>query len=289
MPVGPTTRRRQLAAELRRLRSQAGMTLEEAGTAGGTSRAALARYESPQGSSAPKWPIVDALCRAYQADDRDRAALVTLAKEAKVQGWWQSYADAVPEWIKPLVTLEDEATEELHWAPTYVPGILQTHGYATAVMRAAETRADDDAIARMVDFRLKRQEVLARATPPHLWVIMDEGVLHRRVGGPSVMREQLADLRQRAAKPHVTVQVLPFTAGAHGADSAGFVMLRGPEPSLDVVYIGIKTAALYLEKDTELTRHRVVFEELRAMALSPDSSVELIAAVGEQYARAAEE
>lgn len=278
--MGPTTRRRQLGAELRRLRDRRGLTLEVAGQAVGVSRATVNRYESNQGPV--KWIVVEALCRAYEASEGEREAIVALAKTAKVQGWWKSYSDAIPEWITPLLTLEDEAVEECHWANAYVPGLLQTRAYATAVIQAAEVRADGEAIQRMVDVRMKRQEVLARESPPHIWAIMDEAVVRRRVGGSAVMAEQLRHLCDSSMSPHVTLQLLTFEAGAHAADSTSFIILRGQETSLDVVHLSNLSGALYLEKGAELERHRVVFEYLRSQALSASDTTRLLGNLAEE-------
>ncbi|MDX3752422.1 helix-turn-helix transcriptional regulator [Streptomyces sp. AK08-02] len=283
--VGPTTRRRQLGAELKRLRDLEGLTLEVAGEAAGVSRATLNRYESNRGPV--KWLVVDALCRAYGTTDEERAALVSMAKSAKVQGWWKSYNDAIPGWITPLLTLEDEAVEECHWANTYVPGLLQTPDYATAVIQAAEVRAEAELIERMVSVRMKRQEVLKREAPPHVWAIMDEAVVRRRVGSPKVMAEQLEHLRAAATTPHVTLQILPFAAGAHAAESTSFIIIRGPEPSLDVVHLSNLSGALYLEKTAELERHRVVFEYLRSQALSTSDTSSLLAELTREFTAAA--
>lgn len=286
--MGPTTRRRQLGSELRRLRDRKGLTLEVAGQAVGVSRATVNRYESNQGPV--KWLVVEALCRAYEASEDEREAAVALAKAAKVQGWWKSYSDAIPECITPLLTLEDEAVEECHWANAYVPGLLQTRAYASAVIQAAEVRADEETVERMVDVRMKRQEVLKREAPPHLWAIMDEAVVRRCVGDTRVMAEQLRHLYTSSKSPYVTLQVLPFEAGAHAADSTGFIIIRGQEPSLDVVHLSNLSGALYLEKDAELERHRVVFEYLRSQALSTSDTSRMLRTLAEEFtARARKE
>jgi transcriptional regulator with XRE-family HTH domain len=285
MASGPTARRRQLGAELRRLRGS--RTLEEAGKAAGVSRMTIARYEGKTGPV--RWTVVDALCRFYGAPDDQREALVELAKTAKVVGWWKEYPDAIPDWITPLITLEDEAVEECHWAPTYVPGLLQTRAYAAAVIQSAEARAAAEDITRMVDVRMKRQDVLKRPTPLHVWAILDEAVIRRSVGGPAVMAEQLAHLHASAQAPTITVQVLPFSAGAHAAESNGFIILRGLEPDLDVVHLSNLSGALYLEKRADLERHRDVFNHLRSQALSAGESSEMIARAGDQFASAAPE
>lgn len=282
MTTGPTTRRRQLGVEMLRLRTRKGLTLEEAGVAVGISRATVNRYEAKTGPV--RWVLVEALCKAYDATDSEREAAVDLARNAKVQGWWKG--SGVPESITPLYLLEDEAAEEWIWANTYVPGLLQTRAYALAAHKASEIRATSEEIEAKADVRMKRQEVLEREAAPHLWVIMDESVLNRAVGGPEVMAEQLHHLAACAASPKITIQVLSFAAGAHTADTAGFIILKGADPSLDVVHIGILTGALYLEKPGELERHRMVFEYLRAQSLDATASEDLILQAAARFAAA---
>ncbi|WP_405808131.1 helix-turn-helix domain-containing protein [Streptomyces sp. NBC_00210] len=277
MAVGPTTRRRQLGADLRRLRERKGLTLEEAGALVGVSKATLSRYETKEGTV--KWPAVDALCREYGASDQERATLVELAKGAKIQGWWRSLADPIPDSMNLMLTLEDEVVREDHYSCMYVPGLLQTRAYAEAVHRASEMRCTDQEIAHMVDIRMKRQELLDREEPPHIWAVIDEAVIRRMVGGRGVMREQLEHLQAQAHQPQVTVQILPFAAGAHAAAVGSFVILGGPTPELDVVYVDIIGGGLFMEKPQELERYKLAFEYLRAQALDIDASAALLSRV----------
>ncbi|MEU2989166.1 helix-turn-helix transcriptional regulator [Streptomyces griseoincarnatus] len=274
MPVGPTTRRRQLGADLRRLRELAGLTLEEAGARVGISKATLSRYETKEG--VVKWPAVDALCREYGATDEERLALVELAKGARIQGWWRSLADPIPESMNLMLTLEDEVVREDHYACMYVPGLLQTRAYAEAVHRASEVRCEEREVQHMVDIRMKRQELLEREDPPHLWAVIDEAALRRRVGGREVMREQLTHLLTVAERSRITVQVLPFDRGAHAAAVGSFAVLRGQAPELDVVYVDLLGGGLFMEKPEELERYKLAFEYLSAQALDFESSTDLI-------------
>ncbi|MGW7197370.1 helix-turn-helix domain-containing protein [Streptomyces chryseus] len=280
MPVGPTTRRRQLGADLRRLRERKGLSLEEAGALVSISKATLSRYETKGGSV--KWPAVDALCRQYGASDEERQTLVELAKEAKVRGWWRSLADPIPESMNLMLTLEDEVLREDHYACMYVPGLLQTRAYAEAVHRASEMRCSEQEIAHMVDIRMKRQELLAKADPPHIWSVVDEAVLRRMVGGRDVMREQLRHLIEMAGRPHITVQILPFASGAHAAAVGSFVILGGQEPALDVVYVDIIGGGLFMEKPEELQRYKLAFQYLQAQALDLDASTALLNQASEE-------
>ncbi|MDN3251224.1 transcriptional regulator with XRE-family HTH domain [Streptomyces sp. DSM 42143] len=274
MAVGPTTRRRQLGADLRRLRERKGLTLEEAGARVGISKATLSRYETKEGTV--KWPAVDALCREYGATDEERSALVELAKGAKIQGWWRSLADPIPESMNLMLTLEDEVTREDHYACMYVPGLLQTRAYAEAVHRASEVQCEEREVQHMVDIRMKRQELLERADSPHIWCVIDEAAIRRQVGGRQVMRAQLEHLLAMSQRPQITVQVLPFARGAHAAAVGSFAILRGQAPELDVVYVDILGGGLFMEKPQELERYKLAFQYLSAQALDFESSTELI-------------
>ncbi|MGW5613803.1 helix-turn-helix domain-containing protein [Streptomyces sp. NPDC003877] len=274
MPERSTTRRRQLGATMRKLRSRTGMTLEEAGRLVGVSKATVSRYETTAGPV--KWLVIDALCREYGATDAERRAVVNLAKSAKEQGWWSSFADSLPESMNLLLTLEDEAVRENHFCCVYVPGLLQTRAYSTALQKANEVPLEAVEIERLVDIRMKRQEILARPKPLHLWAILDESVIRRVVGSPTVMREQLDRLLEANESPHITLQVLPFAKGAHAAALGSFVIIGGPEPALDVVYVDFHTGSLFLEKEEELERYRLAFEYLRAQALDMEASSVLI-------------
>ncbi|MFE0818251.1 helix-turn-helix domain-containing protein [Streptomyces sp. NPDC058807] len=274
MTVRATTRRRQLGAMLRKLRAGKGLTLEEAGRLVGVSKATVSRYETQAGPT--KWIVVDALCREYGATDAEREAVVRLAKDAKQQGWWSSFADSIPESMNLLLTLEDEAVRENHFSCVYVPGLLQTRAYSTALQRANEVPLSPDEIERLVDIRMKRQEILTRPKPLRLWAIIDESVIRRVVGSPQTMKEQLGRLLAANESPHTTLQVLPFAKGAHAAALGSFVMIGGAEPALDVVYVDFHTGSLFLEKDEELERYRLAFEYLRAQALDMEASSALI-------------
>ncbi|MFJ4426958.1 helix-turn-helix domain-containing protein [Streptomyces bobili] len=269
-----TTRRRQLGAMMRKLRARKGLTLEEAGGLVGVSKATVSRYETQAGPV--KWLVVDALCREYDATEAERRAVVAIAKDAKQQGWWSSFSDSMPESMNLLLTLEDEAVRENHCACVYVPGLLQTRAYSTALQKANEIPLETSEIDRLVDIRMKRQEILTRSKPLRMWAILDESVIRRVVGSPETMREQLDRLLEANESPHITLQVLPFARGAHGAALGSFVIIGGVEPTLDVVYVDFHTGSLFLEKEEELERYRLAFEYLQAQALDMEASSSLI-------------
>ncbi|MGW4030443.1 helix-turn-helix domain-containing protein [Streptomyces sp. NPDC004838] len=280
MSARTTTRRRQLGATMRKLRARTGMTLEEAGRLVGVSKATVSRYETQEGPV--KWPIVDALCREYGASEAERLAVVALAKDARQQGWWSSFADSIPETMNLLLTLEDEAVREDHFNCLYVPGLLQTRAYTEAVQNASDMRLPPDEIKRLVDIRMKRQEILRRPKPLHLWAILDESVIRRVVGSRSVMKEQLSHLLDANRSQDITLQVLPFSKGAHSAAMGSFVILGGAEPTLDVVYVDTHVGSLFMEKAEELDRYRLAFDYLRAQALDMTASSAVIERVREE-------
>ena len=219
---------------------------------------------------------MDALCREYGATEAECRAVVGLAKDAKQQGWWSSFADSIPESMNLLLTLEDGAVRESHFSCVDVPGLLQTRAYSTALQQANEVPLEQAEIERLVDIRMKRQEILTRPKPLHLWAILDESVIRRVVGSPQIMKEQLDRLLEAIESPHITLQVLPFSKGAHAVALGSFVTIGGTEPALDVVYVNFHTSSLFLEKDEELDRYRVAFEYLRAQALDMEASSAMI-------------
>ncbi|MEU3185866.1 helix-turn-helix transcriptional regulator [Streptomyces sp. NPDC006923] len=280
MSVRTTTRRRQLGAMMRKLRAGKGMTLEEAGRLVGVSKATVSRYETQEGPV--RWPIVDALCREYGASEAERNAVVALARDARQQGWWRAFASSIPADMSLLLTLEDEAVREDHFSCVYVPGLLQTRGYNTAIQQANEMRLAPDEVERLVNIRMKRQEILGRSRPPHFWAVLDESVIRRVVGSPHVMREQLTRLLEANESPHITLQILPFAKGAHAAALGSFVILGGVEPSLDVVYVDLHVGSVFMEKDEELDRYRLAFDYLRAHALGAAASSAMMQRVREE-------
>ncbi|WP_416974930.1 helix-turn-helix domain-containing protein [Streptomyces sp. 4F14] len=269
-----TTRRRQLGATMRKLRARKGFTLEEAGELVGVSKATVSRYETEAGPV--RWIIIEALCREYGTTEVERKAIVALAKDSKQQGWWRPYADSIPESMDLLLTLEDDAVRENHFSCVYAPGLLQTRAYSTALQVANEIQLAPDEIERLVDIRMKRQEILLRPKPPRMWAILDESAIRRVVGSPQVMREQLDRLLEASESSHITLQILPFSKGAHTAALGSFVIIGGIEPALDVVYVDLHTGSLFLEKDEELDRYRLAFEYLQAQALDMEASAAMI-------------
>jgi hypothetical protein len=206
--------------------------------------------------------VADLLTLYGVTDHEERAALLNLAREANTPGWWHAYSDILPAWLEPYVGLEAAASVIRTYQIQIIPGLLQTEGYARALIRQGSAASEEE-IARRSELRSSRQEVLRRPDSPQLWVVVDEGALRRPVGSREVVREQIKHLIEVADHPAVTLQILPFSAGAHSAMGGPFTILRFAEPDLaDVVYIEQLTSALYLDKPVEVDSYLEVMEQL---------------------------
>jgi transcriptional regulator with XRE-family HTH domain len=279
----PTVKRRRLAAELRRYREAASLTIDEVAERLEWSTAKISRIENARVGVLPR--DVKFLLRTYGLSDQDEAwdLLLTLARESRQRGWWQQYGEAVPDWFEVYVGLEAEAATIFAYDAEFVPGILQTEDYAWAVHQAQLVGATNGEIDRLVKVRMARQEILRSSDAPQLWLILNEAVIRRVVGNGSVMREQLERLIEASRMPSLTLQVIPFHAGAHAAMDGSFSLLGFPEPSdPQIVYIEYHTGSLYLEKPAEVGRYRLMFDHLRASALPVDASRSLMARVAEE-------
>lgn len=276
MTTIPTVRRRRLGAELRRLREAAGFTLDQSGEVLECTGSKVSRLEN--GRLPARLRDVRDLLDAYgEKDEGRRKALMDLAKSADRPGWWQTYSDVVSDPYADYISLEDDATSIRAYCPQIIHSLLQTEEYASAVVEAGRAWQTEDEIKKVVAVRMARQEVLSRENPPEVWAVLWEATLRQQVGSTAVMRAQLESLVETAKLTNVTVQVLPYSAGAHSAMDGGFSILAFPEPAdLDVVVLNSLTSTLYLERKDELRRHTAVFDHLRSAALPHRASVQLI-------------
>ena len=273
----PTVRRRRLAAELHRLRQASKLTIEQVAEQLEWSPGKVSKIENARVSVLPR----DArkLLDTYGiTEGQERELPLTLARESRERGWWQQYGEAVPEWFATYVGLEAEAAVISVYQAEIVPGLLQTQRYAAALHRAELMNATEEEIERHVAVRMERQARLKQPDAPHLWVVLNEAALRRIVGERAIMHEQLLKLTEAANAPNITLQVLPFSAGAHASmDSAFWIVSFDPPTDGDIVYFEHPTCSLYLEKPDEVARYRLVYEHLRAASLSLDESRRLLA------------
>lgn len=281
--VNPTVRRRRLGQELRRLRELKGMTAEEVAERLLVSQSKISRLENGRRSISQR--DVRDLCGVYEVDDhRIVDSLMQMAKDSRQQGWWHAFGD-VP--YSVYIGLETDAASLRVYDPQVVPGLLQTKSYAEALISGALPEVTPVDIDKRVQVRLRRQErISAPDNPLRLWAVLDEAALRREVGSRHVMIEQLEHLVEMSRLPHVTVQLIPFTMGAHPGVSGQYAILEFPDAAdSSVVYIEGVTSDLYLEKAQDVQKYSVMYEHLRAQALNADQSREFIADVAKDYAR----
>jgi transcriptional regulator with XRE-family HTH domain len=279
---GPTVLRLLLGAQLRRLRESKRISLEEAGHVIRASHSKMSRLELGRVGFKDR-DIVDLLTLYGVTDAKEREALRALARKANAQDWWHDYSDVLPSWFEAYIGLEEAATRIRSYEIQFVPGLLQTEDYARAVTLLGHGNAPAEEVERRVSLRMARKPLLKGPQAPHLWVVIDEAVLRRPIGGLKVMRAQLEYLIECAAMPSVTLQVIPFQAGGHSAAGGPFSILRFAEADLpDIVYLEQLTSAIYLDKRETVDHYMAVMERLCLDAFPAEHSTDAISTIAEQ-------
>ncbi|EMF01261.1 helix-turn-helix domain-containing protein [Streptomyces mobaraensis NBRC 13819 = DSM 40847] len=266
-PAGaPTVLRVVLGKRLHDLREQAGLSFQEAGRALDVTHATIRRMEKAEVGL--KVPYVEKLLRIYGVEDpAEVEGFLALTREANRPGWWHRFRDVLPEWFSAFVSLEGEANLIRAYEPHYVPGLLQTEAYARAVLRAGQPHAPDAEIERAVTVRRERQNLLVREKAPLLWVVMDETVLRRPIGGPEVMRAQVDRLIEATALPNVRLQVIPYAAGPHPAMYGPFHIFRFPIEELpDIAYAENLIGASYFDQREDVSAFLEALDRMCAQA-----------------------
>ncbi len=271
MDRSPTVRGRRLMRELKRLRETSGMSPDEAAQRLDFSVSTLYRLEN--GKSRVDADDLEDMLDLYDVRSPDRDALVALGRDSRRRGWWTTYKDV---FTGSYVGLESDAAM-IQVASPVIPGLFQTADYARAVISETRPLLDGAEIERRVAARIARQRaVLGRENPPDVHAVLDEAAVHRAVGGPAVMGDQLSALAKASTQPGVTVQIVPFAAGAHAALEGEFVILSFPDPEdPPVAYAEGLFGDLYLEAKEELDRYALAWTYLLGKALSPADSMAL--------------
>ena len=274
----PTVRLRRLAVELRSLRTASGLTREEVVERTGINSVTMYRIEHAR--VRPQTRTLRTLLDLYGMERDQQGELVELLRDARERGWLHPYQSELPEQYMTFIGFEGEAESAWNYESLLIPGLLQTEDYARAVIRAGFPTAGRDEIEHRVEVRMARQEVLHGENPLRLWGIADEAALRRQVGGQAVMRAQLGRLMEASELPNITFQVIPFDVGAHAGMPGSFIVLQFAEEAIpDVIYVDSMAGELFLEEDRDVRRYKLIFEHLRAVAVSPDASRRLIASI----------
>lgn len=275
----PTLRRRELGGRLRAMRLEKGLTVEQVAELLLCSPSKVSRMETGQRGATPR-DIRD-LVRLYDVTDEAQVAqMMQLAREGKQQGWWQSFS--VPLKYTKYIDYEQEAVSLTMYCSSVIPGLVQTADYTRAVHEGAVPRLEVEAIEERIQERKTRQQILARDNPPRIEIILDEAVLHRFVGGPANMREQLSRLLRESERSILALRMLPYEAGAHPAMESNFTILEFADQA-PVIYVEGLAGFMYLERQDELEHYLQVLEKLRSMALDPQDSAKLVAKIRDSY------
>lgn len=276
----PTVRRRQLGMELRRLRELAGKSQDDAAEWLGIDATAVSRMES--GKRRVTVSHLRSYFQLYGVGSPHADYLLQLCRESAQRGWYVSYGKTVPNWFRDYVGMETAAAEVWTWEPLFVPGLLQTRAYTEALNVALNPTRKAEEIQRIVQLRMDRQQRLTDEDPLTVRALIDEAALRREVGSRKVMRAQLQHLIEISKLPNVTVQVIPFSAGAHRGMRGAFTALRFPEEPMNTVYLELYIEALYVEAPLEVASYTEIFERLAHTALNRDDTAELIASMIEE-------
>ena len=281
--TSPVARQRELGTRLRALRNQRGMTVEEVAAELLCSTTKISRLETA--ARRPSLRDVRDLCVLYGVDEPTSHELMSLAREAREPGWWTQYSDLN---LDPLIGLELEAASITCYSMYYMPGLLQTEEYAQRIIETVAPKMDPQTVRQRTEVRMRRQHVLDSDSGPRYSVLLDELVIRRGVGGAPLMVAQLDKVLKVAQSGKVTVQIIPFAAGAYAAADSYFVLLEFDEDSNQwpIVYIEGLTDNQYLQRGSDIARYRETIEYLHDRALDPGNSIEFMANVREEYARA---
>lgn len=283
LPSSPV--RRALASALRRLREAAGMSGDEVAARLGWSASKVSRIETHRTGVKPS--DLESLLELYEVHEAERSQLRALADEQNARGWWAAYASTLDADYVSYMSLEDSAASFWAWSPEIIHGLLQTEDYARAATYTAFGSPPSEPpgqIQRLIDARLRRQQILRTPGSRQFTFILDEATLRHRFGGPEVMRAQLLRVEELSHLQRVSVRVLAF-ARAYPIGPGGFALLEFPSVHGtrlgDVVYMEHLTGNFFVEEERHVYDYRLAVERLMEEALDEEASRDLIMQVAE--------
>jgi transcriptional regulator with XRE-family HTH domain len=277
--LSPTVRQRELGLRLRELRTAKNLTVEMVAKELLCSPTKISRAET--GVRRATLRDVRDLCRIYEVDSETSAELMELARDAYQPGWWTKYDDLK---IAPLIGMEQSATAITSFGMYFFPALLQSEDYARALVKGINPKMSQKVLDQRVEARMERQKVLYGPTPPKYRVLLDEAVLRRHIGGPTVMRDQIDRILSLAGEGKATVQVIPYTVGAYNAHDSNFTYMEfGGTKLPDLVFVETLVSQLYMERPDELDRYHEALDYLRDSALNPRDSAKKIEEIRDEF------
>lgn len=270
----PTAQAVLLGEELRGYREALGLTQFEVARRVGTYHSTINKIENAK-RHAPE-PVLRGMLQVYGVAEKAIEDFVRRARQARTPGWWADHKDTVPHWFLRYVGLEAAAIAKRTYEAELVPGLLQTRRYTEAVATVVRGAGPSDSAESLVSVRTTRQRRLYDPDPLTLTAVLNEAVIRRPVGGPDVMREQLAYLVEMTARPNITLHILPFAAREHPAMSGTFTMLQFCEQSINTVYVEHPNGAMYVDEPEDVQRYETTFRQLTHLALSEAETIEML-------------
>ncbi|WP_245966884.1 helix-turn-helix domain-containing protein [Sphaerisporangium album] len=281
--AGPTVLRMLVGAELRRLREAGGISRADAGYRIRASDTKISRLELGRTGFKPR-DVQDLLTLYGVTGDAERETLLTMARQASVPGWWHAYNDVTPPSFESYIGLEQGAAVIRTWDPLCVPELLQTEDYARALVRGLHRGVSEHEIERRVRLRMERARILVDPGTVRLWAVLDESALRRRVGGEAIMRAQMEHLIEVGRRANVTIQVLPFSRGEHGAMGGPMAIMRPPATKLsDVVCLPQLVGVIFPDKQADLDRYYAVMNALVVDAESVARTTAMIQGIRDEF------
>lgn len=278
MPItqSPTVRHRELARTLKNLRIKSGLSQEEVAHRVQYSKSKMTRLENAQSGITPR-DLKDLLDVYGVKDPAERERIEKLAREARRKGWWTRYANSIDSAYAAYIALESDASEIYDVETALIPGLLQTPSYTEAVIRMQDPEASQEAIDTQVMVRQERRKILARSTPPRLWMVLNEGILHHQVGSPEVLVEQLDFLLAASRETNISLQILPRESPLNVCLYGPFVIMSFPNTSEpEVIYTDTTKGTMYYEEPSDTEIHTALFRRLNVASCDEEKSRALI-------------
>ncbi len=272
---GVPVRQRRVSTELRELRKKAGLTCADVARALGTSITKVSRMET--GDRGLYVDNVAAMLGLYHVPARRREEILDLVRNGGEPNWWQLKPTDLPTEWRDLIALENDAITITNFEPLVIPGLLQTPEYATTLISGTKELSENE-VNKLVATRMGRQALLTKRNAPTIQAIIDEMVLRRPIGDPGMMHRQLQHLLTSAQRPNITLQVVPFAAGATPALSGPIVVLDLAD-GRSVIHLEAQRAGAFLSEESHIQAIKLAIRRLRAVALAPEESMRLIAGI----------
>jgi transcriptional regulator with XRE-family HTH domain len=276
---GPTLRRRKLVKELIAARTEAGMKARQMAAELELQPGTISKIESGK-QGLTKRNVRD-YARVTGLSTAKTDELMLLAGGRNNEDWLSGFRADMPEWFTLYPELEKDAEQIWNYESELVHGLVQTPAYAEAIIRAGLPSISDEELRSSLDLRLTRQALLDRNDPPQLHLLLNEAVIRRQVGGKKVMGKQLRRLVDLSEHDHVTIQVLPFSVGAHPGMKTGYTLLRFPEgfDDMDCAYLENSNGDVWQEMAEHVSRYTEIFDRQRELALSAAKTRDLLASL----------